>query len=129
MKRIFSWLTIIYISAFLVGCGSTPTRSPDGWVGYTESGKASFYANKHQGRKTASGDVYRHTFKTAAHKTLPFGTLVKVTNLDNDQSVIVKINDRGPFVRGRILDLSRSAFGSIAHVSRGVIGVEIEVIE
>lgn len=129
MKRIFSWLMLICMLSLLVGCGSTQTRSSDGWVGYTETGKASFYANKHQGRKTASGDVYRHKFKTAAHKTLPFGTLVKVTNLDNDQSVIVKINDRGPFVRGRILDLSRSAFGSIASVSHGVIGVEIEVIE
>jgi len=96
---------------------------------YVETGKASFYANLHQSKKTASGEIYDHNLITAAHKTLPFGTKVRVTNINNGKTVVVKINDRGPFVKGRILDLSRSAFSSIASTSSGVIEVKIEVIK
>ena len=84
---------------------------------------------KFQSRKTASGELYDNTKKTAAHKKLPFGTKVKVTNIKNRKSIIVKINDRGPFVKGRIIDLSGSAFSSIAKLSAGVIKVKIEVIQ
>ncbi|MGR9053196.1 MAG: septal ring lytic transglycosylase RlpA family protein [Gammaproteobacteria bacterium] len=100
-----------------------------GPVGYTEFGLASFYADKHQNKKTASGELYRHDLKTAAHKKLPFGSNVKVTNIKNWKSVVVKINDRGPFVRGRIIDLSKSAFSSIGNTSSGLISVKIEVIQ
>ncbi|GCF91195.1 RplA family protein [Shewanella sp. M-Br] len=99
------------------------------WVGFTESGQASFYGDKHQNKQTASGEFYKHKLKTAAHKKLPFGSSVKVTNVDNGKSVIVKINDRGPFVRGRIIDLSKSAFSSIGNTSSGLIDVKIEVIK
>ncbi|MEJ2284110.1 MAG: septal ring lytic transglycosylase RlpA family protein, partial [Desulfobacterales bacterium] len=78
--------------------------------------------------KTASGELYDRDKKTAAHKKLPFGTKVKVTNIKNSKSVIVKINDRGPFVKGRIIDLSNSAFRRIANLEAGVIEVKIEVI-
>jgi len=93
-----------------------------------ETGKASYYANNLVGKPTASGEIYKHELKTAAHKTLPFGTMVKVTNLNNDKSVVVKINDRGPFVHGRIIDLSKSASQEIGGVLAGIINVEIEVI-
>ena len=72
-------------------------------------GKASFYADKFEGSPTASGEKYRASRLTAAHKTLPFGTKMRVTNLANNESVVVTINDRGPFVEGRIIDVSKSA--------------------
>jgi len=99
-----------------------------GWIGYTESGQASYYAYNFQNRKTASGEIYKHDLKTAAHNKLPFGSIVKVTNRSNGKVIIVKINDRGPFVNGRIIDLSKSAFSSIANTSTGLIDVKIEVI-
>ncbi len=92
-----------------------------------EKGKASYYADKFEGRKTASGEVYKHHLKTAAHKTLPFGTLVKVTNLKNNKCVVVRINDRGPFSKVRIIDLSKSAMKALDGIRDGVIDVEIEV--
>ena len=105
-----------------------PKSSPD-LIGYTQSGKASFYAMKFRFRKTASGERFNQFSYTAAHKKLPFGTKVKVTNVKNNTTVIVKINDRGPFVKGRIIDLSRSAFDAIGNLDSGVINVKIEVIE
>jgi len=92
-------------------------------------GKASYYANKFHGRKTASGEVFDENKMTAAHKTLPFGTIVKVTNISNNKSVIVKINDRGPFVSGRIIDLSRAAAEALGMISAGVTEVLVRVAE
>lgn len=91
----------------------------------TESGKASFYADKFQGRRTASGAIFRQQRMSAAHKTLPFGTKVKVTNLDNGKSIKVKINDRGPFVAGRIIDLSRKAARKLGMLNAGVVNVKV----
>jgi len=110
-------------------CSGVQTKRDSNWLGYTQSGKASYYSMKFQSKKTASGELYDKAKKTAAHKKLPFGTKVKVTNAKNSKSVIVKINDRGPFVKGRIIDLSDSAFSSIANLNAGVIKVKIEVIE
>src|SRR5690606_24032857 len=93
------------------------------------SGKASFYADKFEGRPTASGQKYRHNKLTAAHKTLPFGTKVKVTNTQNDKSVEVVINDRGPWVEGRIIDVSRSAAEALGFVNYGLADVRLEVID
>jgi rare lipoprotein A len=90
-----------------------------------ETGKASYYANKFNGRKTANGEIFRNSKKTAAHKTLPFGTKVKVTNLRNGRSVKVRINDRGPFVAGRNIDLSKRAARKIGMVKEGVGNVKI----
>ena len=122
-------LTIILIFLILQGCGSGPTDKKSKWAGYTEFGKASYYSTKFQSKKTASGELYDKYKSTAAHKKLPFGTKIKVTNIKNSKTVIVKINDRGPFVKGRIVDLSSSAFGRIAHLDIGVIEVKIEVIQ
>lgn len=86
----------------------------------TQTGKASYYANKFNGRKTASGEVFRNSKRTAAHLTIPFGTKVKVTNLRNGKTVKVRINDRGPFVKGRIIDLSKKAAKKIDMVNEGI---------
>ncbi|WP_423149557.1 septal ring lytic transglycosylase RlpA family protein [Rubrolithibacter danxiaensis] len=92
----------------------------------TETGKASFYASKFNGRRTSSGEKFRSSKRTAAHRTLPFGTKVKVTNLKNGKSVKVRINDRGPFVAGRIIDLSRKAARKIDMINAGVVSVKIQ---
>lgn len=95
----------------------------------TQTGKASFYADKFEGRPTASGEKYKHSKLTAAHKTLPFGTKVRVTNTANNQSVDVVINDRGPYVDGRVIDLSKSAAEKLGFVNLGLADVKIEVID
>ncbi|HET8808756.1 MAG TPA: septal ring lytic transglycosylase RlpA family protein [Flavobacteriaceae bacterium] len=93
-----------------------------------QTGKASFYHDMFEGRLTASGDIFSQAKPTAAHKTLPFGTVVKVTNLVNGKSVIVTVNDRGPFVPGRIIDLSKSAAKSLDFINMGVVNVTVEVV-
>jgi rare lipoprotein A len=94
-----------------------------------QTGKASFYADKFDGVSTASGEKYRHNKLTGAHKTLPFGTKVRVTNLANNQSVEVIINDRGPWVEGRIIDVSRSAAEQLGFINKGLAEVKLEVID
>jgi rare lipoprotein A len=96
---------------------------------YIQTGRASFYADKFEGRATASGEKYRHSKLTAAHLTLPFGTKVKVTNLDNQKSVVVKVNDRGPFVEGRVIDLSKSAAELLDFVTAGLADVQLEIVK
>jgi rare lipoprotein A len=91
-----------------------------------ETGKASYYADKFKGRKTANGDTFRQNKKTAAHKTLPFGTKVWVTNVSNGKTVKVRINDRGPFVAGRVIDLSKKAARKIDMIKAGVSEVELK---
>jgi rare lipoprotein A len=94
-----------------------------------QQGKASFYADKFEGRPTASGEKYKHSKLTAAHKTLPFGTRVRVTNLANQKQVEVVINDRGPYVDDRIIDLSKSAAESLGFVQQGLADVSVEVLD
>jgi rare lipoprotein A len=96
---------------------------------FEAEGFASWYGGKFQGRKTANGEIFDTNKLTAAHKTLAFGTKVKVTNTENGSSVIVRINDRGPFVEQRIIDLSRAAADIIGLTRRGVIKVRLEVVE
>jgi len=101
-----------------------------GWANaQTQTGKASFYADKFEGLPTASGEKYRHNKLTAAHKTLPFGTKVKVTNLANNEIVEVVINDRGPYVEGRIIDLSRAAAEKLGFINLGIADVKLEIID
>ncbi|MFD2036259.1 septal ring lytic transglycosylase RlpA family protein [Belliella marina] len=92
----------------------------------TQSGKASYYHDKYHGKQTSSGEKYRKSKLTAAHKTLPFGTKVKVINQSNGKSVKVRINDRGPFVGGRIIDLSKRAAKQIDMIDAGVADVKIK---
>ena len=94
----------------------------------TQTGKASFYADKFEGSPTASGEKYKHSKLTAAHKSLPFGTKVRVTNLANNESVEVVINDRGPYVDGRIIDLSKSAAEKLGFINLGLAEVKVEIL-
>ena len=94
-----------------------------------QSGYASWYGGEFHGRKTANGEVF-DTYKfTAAHKTLPFDTVLKVTNIDNGKSTIVRINDRGPFVADRVIDLSFAAAKEIGMIESGIAKVSIEIVE
>lgn len=96
---------------------------------YFQNGVASFYGEQWNGRRTANGEIFNTYELTAAHKTLPFGTKVKVTNESNGKSVIVRINDRGPFVKGRIIDLSTAAFSTIGDVESGITKVKLEILK
>jgi rare lipoprotein A len=93
-----------------------------------DTGVASYYADKFHGRKTASGEVFHQDSLTAAHKYLPFGTLVKVTNLRNNQSVIVKVNDRGMKGTNRVIDLSKAAAKELNMLGAGLVKVKVEVL-
>jgi rare lipoprotein A len=112
---------------FLIGVILLLTTSSS--FAQVQTGKASFYADKFEGSPTASGERYKHNKLTAAHKSLPFGTKVKVTNIANDQSVEVTINDRGPYVENRIIDLSKSAAEKLGFVNLGLAEVKLEVID
>ena len=94
-----------------------------------QTGKASFYADKFEGSPTASGQKYKHNKLTAAHKSLPFGTKVKVTNIANEKTVEVVINDRGPYVENRVIDLSKSAAERLGFVNQGLAEVKIEILD
>lgn len=98
-------------------------------VGDTETGIAAYYSNVFHGRRTASGERYDKNAYTAAHKRLPFGTRIRIMNLENDKSVVVKINDRGPSSKKRILDVSRRAARDLDFVRKGLTKVRLEVIE
>jgi rare lipoprotein A len=131
-KRCF--VTFIACCAMLALCSTgcarkKPRTAKIPRTGDTEVGIASWYGNPYHGRRTASGEVYDMEKLTAAHRTLPFQTWVKVENLSNGKAVDVRINDRGPFVRGRVIDLSRAAARSIELLGPGVLKVRIEVIE
>lgn len=96
---------------------------------YVEEGLASYYSDQFMGKITASGEAYNPNYLTAAHRTLPFGTLIKVVNIENGKEVLVRVNDRGPFVEGRIVDLSKKAAKSIGIFEKGLARVRIEVVE
>jgi rare lipoprotein A len=97
-------------------------------VGHTQNGIASYYHDSLNGNKTASGEIYDKRTLSAAHKTLPLGTRVRVTKLSNGKSIVLKINDRGPFVKGRIIDLSRRAARELGMIQSGLARVKVEVL-
>jgi rare lipoprotein A len=94
-----------------------------------ERGRVSMYGSKFSGKKTASGEAFDPTALTMAHRTLPFGTRVRVTNVENQRSVEVVVNDRGPFVSGRIADLSEAAARRIGMVADGVVEALLDIVE
>ena len=106
--------------------GDTPRGTQ---VAYSQVGLASWYGKPFHGRTTASGERYDMHALTAAHRTLAFGTRVRVVNLKNGKSVVVRINDRGPFVKGRIVDLSRRAADQLAFRQDGITNVRVEVLK
>ncbi len=148
MKRLALYLAVTFALVFMVNCssmspnirfaelggssssGSEQMEDDEGYTpsGGTFTGVASFYHDKFNGRKTSNGEIFSNHKFTCAHKTLPFGTMLKVTNTSTGQSVIVKVNDRGPFVRGRVLDLSKAAARQIGMIEDGVAQVKVEIM-
>ncbi|MBD9396355.1 MULTISPECIES: septal ring lytic transglycosylase RlpA family protein [unclassified Pseudomonas] len=131
-------IVLVLFSLLLAGCSTPRGGLPYGSGApydssvasdYRAEGKASYYGRAHHGNKTASGERFDQNALTAAHRTLPFGTMVRVTNLDNGQSVVVRINDRGPFARGRIIDVSRKAAESLGMLKTGVAPVRVESLK
>lgn len=110
------------------GCsGERQDSAPDpARPAYVEKGLASWYGKAFAGRRTASGERFDPTAMTAAHPTLPFGSMLRVTNLSNGRSVMVRVNDRGPFVRGRVLDCSEAAASELGFRAKGVAHVAID---
>ena len=119
---------LIVVAVMASGCSSVPTASsPDGGD-HEVAGLASWYGEQFHGNQTASGEIYDMHQHTAAHRTLPFGTVVRVRVVENRKSVVVRINDRGPFVSGRVIDLSYAAARDLGMVQAGVAEVELEVV-
>ena len=95
----------------------------------SKEGKASYYHDKFHGRMTASGTIFNQNEMTCAHKTLPFGTKLEVTNLTNNKTVVVTVTDRGPFIKGRHIDLSYAAAEKLGFINKGVQRVNFEIIK
>jgi len=115
---------LLLITSFFIAC----TSRKGTYSSYDKKAVASYYADKFNGKKTASGETFSNNKLTAAHRKLPFGTKLKVTNLANKKSVVVVVNDRGPFGGGRDIDLSRKAFMEIAdNKNHGEIKVSLEI--
>lgn len=146
MKLVYL-LGLSVLSVYMVGCSAaarfsgsgpspesatsespTPTRF-SGHVLLTVEGMASYYSVGFNGKRTASGEIFNKNAFTAAHKEFPFGTLLRVTNLSNNESVEVTVNDRGPFKKGRIIDLSEAAARAIGMIQSGTAEVRIEVLK
>ncbi len=118
---------LVFAATFVLSLASCARKITDSGSGSytTETGKGSYYADKFQGRPTASGEKFDQNKMTAAHRTLPFGTKVTVTNTANGRSVVVTVNDRGPFAAGRIIDVSRKAASQLGIIEAGVANVKI----
>lgn len=119
---LFSFFTLSFVLLSLFRLSAQDTTN-------IQHGTASYYSDVLEGRKTANGEIFSQKKLTAAHRTLPFNTLVKVTNLKNDSSVIVRINDRGPYAKNRIIDLSKAAAKELDMLDNGVAQVKVEVID
>lgn len=155
MKHFKILFFVLMAGLFIAGCSSKKTSTPASYgkpkpstpatmrpytirgktyypatvrVGETERGVASWYGPNFHGKKTSNGETYNMYAQTAAHKTYPMNTMVKVTNLNNRKSTIVRINDRGPFVSGRVIDLSKKAASDIGVVASGTAPVKLEVV-
>jgi len=119
-------LGLVLAVAPLTGC-ALPLQFGDRPVA-AQRGEASYYAHDFHGRKTASGEQFDMHELTAAHRTLPMGTRVRVTNLDNGRDVVLRINDRGPFKRGRVIDVSYEAAKRLDMIAAGIAPVKVEVL-
>ncbi|GAB7218320.1 septal ring lytic transglycosylase RlpA family protein [Vibrio comitans] len=132
MKKLLIILPIL-LALTLSGCSSASSSDSAKTRQYASNhdlnGQASWYGNAYHGKLTASGETYNMRAYTAAHKTLPFGTIVRVTNTSNNKSVDVKINDRGPYVKGRVIDLSLVAFNKIGDSSKGLAPIKIDILD
>jgi len=126
-------IVLLFMSIFLTGCFTDDSSKSDSTTGPVageyERGIASWYGAEYDGKRTASGEIFDRTLMTAAHRTLPFGTSLQVTNLENGRKVNVKVNDRGPFVDGRIIDLSERAADNLGMKIAGLAQVSLKIIE
>ncbi len=123
-----AWVLAALCGLLLPACTLLPKGAVDMDLGIKQRGVASWYGDDFDGWLTASGEVYDMQALTAAHRTLPFGTVVRVTNAENGRQVRVRINDRGPYVNGRIIDLSYGAARQLGLVASGVAAVQLEVV-
>jgi rare lipoprotein A len=119
---------VVLAVLLLAGCSTSGPVEPKTPAIYRASGLASYYAQSLHGKVTASGEHYHRERLTAAHRSLPFGTRLKVTNLSNGREVVVRVNDRGPFIKGRIIDLSYAAAKALRMIRQGVVKVRLEQI-
>jgi len=127
MVKSIKWCLVLFSSLLLLACSSKKNAS--GTI-YKSKVQVSYYGDKFNGRKTASGEKFNNKKLTAAHRAFSFGTKLKVTNIVNNKSVIVVVNDRGPFKKNRELDLSKEAFMEITdNKNHGVLTVTIEIIK
>ena len=117
----------LFASSLVAGVTVEPIHAEAG-ARHISSGAASYYGKRFHGRRTANGERFNMNSMTAAHKSLPFGTKVKVTNKRNGRSVVVRINDRGPYHGGRVIDLSRAAAAKIGMIGSGTAPVSIDVL-
>lgn len=116
----FLCLLILFKSTLLQGQAS--------YIGTEIFGKASYYENVFYGRKTANGEILNRNAMSCAHQTLPFGTMIEVTNLTNNNSCVVRVNDRGPFIKKRVLDLTHAAAKRLNMLHKGVVNVKITIV-
>ena len=126
--------SVLLLLLLIAACGGGAAERPPDTIerpapGAVERGMATWYGGSLHGGPTASGERFDQNAMTAAHKTLPLGSIVRVTNLKNDRQVTVRINDRGPYARGRIIDLSRAAARILRMIDDGVVPVVVEVLE
>lgn len=134
--RTHPFIVLLLAVLLIGGCADRSSDAPEPDAdraerqqSFSQRGKASYYARMHHGGRTANGETHDQNALVAAHRSLPFGTKVRVTNLSNGKQVIVRINDRGPFRRGRIIDLSRAAAQQIDMLKKGVVTVRIETLK
>jgi len=128
MKKPGPGLLLLLLALAASSCSRLPYKPPSGPRGGVEVGLASWYGREFHGRPTSNREIYNMNDMTAAHPTLPFGTYLMVTNLDNEQTAVVRVNDRGPFVKGRIIDLSYAAARVLGMIGPGTARVRLEVL-
>ena len=127
MKRIIVLMVILTI---FTGCSALGIKKTNYYAGYKESGSATWYGKEFQGVTTAmKTEKFDMNALTTAHRTIPFNSVIKVTNKENGKSVTVRVNDRGPTKRERIVDLSYAAFAKIADPEKGIIDIELEILK
>jgi rare lipoprotein A len=136
--KYLAYIGVALTAGCLAGCGAASPRftfannvkaNLGGSYSEYEEGVASYYAEEFNGRKTSNGEIYDMNALTAAHRTIPFNSKVRVTNTNNNKSVIVRINDRGPFKDNRIIDLSLEAAKEIQMIGTGTAAVQLRIIE
>jgi len=125
LKSMLLILSLFFLTGCNTGDSKKTTHASDG---YLQTGIASYYGGEYHGRRTASGDIFNKNALTAAHRTLDFGTYVQVTHFGNGRRVTLNINDRGPFVEGRIIDLSERAASDLGMITSGLAEVGLTIV-